>query len=272
MTTLSPFSLSLACLLSGVLSFSANADTAPSNSDGLVPGDSESKWVAGAMALSLNNIYKDGDSLNFLLPIIEYRGDMVFFKDGELGVKILSSGETDSGVFSGGLLVRGQASYLEDEDTYEDDTALVGLKERESIGEGGIYFRHKSDIGLAKIKFFGDLHSEKYGNRAEAQYIFDYSFEQWQINQSFTLVWEDSDRVNHFYGVSESEATAKRAEYQGQKAINLALGIDGRYRVNKNWDIKAAIGYVYLDDAISQSSIVSDTDITFLSLGTQYNF
>ena len=96
--------------------------------------------------------------------------------------------------------------------------------------------------------------------------------EQWQFNQSITLIWEDSDRVNHFYGVSKSEATDNRAEYKGQSAINLALGIDGRYRFNKNWDAKAAIGYVYLDDAISDSSIVDEDDITFISLGTQYNF
>ena len=270
MKTYSLFNLSLVSALSCFLSFNANADAL--SSDGLTPGDSDSKWVVGAMAFSLNNIYKDGDNIHLLLPILEYRGDIVFVKDGELGAKLLSSGKTHNGEFSGGVLISGQTSYLEDDDTYENDSALIGLKERDAIADGGIYFRHKSDMGLAKVKLFGDLHSEKYGNRAEAQYIFDFNMQQWQFNQSITLIWQDKDRVNHFYGVSQSEATSNRAEYEGKSAVNLALAVDGRYRFNKNWDVKAAVGYVYLDDTITDSSIVSDDDISFVSLGTQYNF
>lgn len=268
----SPLQLLFTSVFSGILSFNTLADTASAVSDGLNPGDSDSKWVAGAMALSLSNIYQDADNINLLVPVLEYRGDIIFLKDGELGAKLLSTGETEHGVLSGGLLLGGQASYLDDKDTYEDDSALIGLEERESIAEAGVYLRHKNEMGQAKLKFFGDLHSEKYGNRAEAQYIFALNKEQWQLNQSITLIWEDSDRIDHFYGVSQSESTANRAEYKGQSAINLALGIDGQYRVNKNWDVKAAVGYVFLDDAITDSSIVSDDDISFISLGTQYNF
>ena len=259
-------------VLGSLLCISSYADSTPTLSDGYSPGDSDSKWLVGAHAVTLNNPYKSADNINFLLPVVEYRGDVFFLKDGEFGAKIFGSGETDNGIFSSGLLLRGQVSYLEDEDNYDDDEALIGLKERESVGEAGIYFRHKSELGQAKIKLLTDLHDENYGNSAEAQYIFDLSSKQWQVNQTITAIWQDSDRVNHFYGVSASEATSTRAEYKGKSAINLIVGIDGRYRVNENWDIKAGLAYVYLDDAITDSSIVSEEGISLFSMGTEYNF
>ncbi|MEH6343957.1 MAG: MipA/OmpV family protein [Bermanella sp.] len=259
-------------ILGCLFSINSYADNTPILSDGYSPGDSDSKWLVGAHAVTLNNPYKSADNISLLLPVIEYRGDIFFLKDGEFGAKVFGTGETENGIFSTGLLIRGQASYLEDKDNYDDDEALIGLKERESVGEGGIYFRHKSELGQAKIKLFTNLNDEDHGNSAEAQYIFDLGTKQWQINQTITAIWQDSDRVNHFFGVSASEATDTRAEYQGKSAINLAVGIDGRYRVNENWDIKAGLAYVYLDDAITESSIVSEDGVSLFSMGTEYNF
>ncbi len=272
MKTLSPFKLALTSVISCTLSFNALANTEPQSSDGLSPGDSDSKWVVGVMGFTSDNIYKDGHDINFLSPILEYRGDVMFLKDGELGAKLLSSGKTQQGEFSGGLLLTAQDSYLSDDDLYKNDAALAGLKEREGVAEAGVYLRHKSELGQAKLKFFGDMQSEKYGNRAEVQYIFDINFKQWQINPMVTAIWEDSDRVNHFYGVSESEATQTRAQYKGKSNVHLAASINSRYRVNKIWDIEMSVAYVHLGDGVTDSSIVSKDDITMVAFGTKYNF
>ncbi len=90
MKIFAPIAAGLGCLLS-LNSFSDNANI---YSDGLSPGDSESTWVVGAYALSLNNIYKGGDDINVLVPTLEYRGETFFIKDGELGAKgIVNDGE-----------------------------------------------------------------------------------------------------------------------------------------------------------------------------------
>ncbi len=266
-----------ACALvaTALLPMSALADKATIYSDGLVPGDSQSKWVAGAYALSIGNIYTDAGNINTLIPMVEYRGETFFIKEAELGAKLFDSEETQYGIFSGGLMLSKDISYLADNGEYKNNAALSGLKERKDIGQTGFYAAHKSKHGLGKIKVFSGTKGDEDlspGNRADMYYTFNYKASKWRINPSIALSWVSSDRVNYLYGVSSDEVAAGRSEYEGKSAINFTGVIRGRYALTDHWDLDSAVFYSKLGSGITDSSIVEKDTFTMLAVGTTYNF
>ncbi len=254
-------------------SFADNADV---YSDGLAPGDSDSKWVVGAYALSINNIYKGADNINVLIPAVEYRGETFFIKNGELGAKLFGTQQTDNGIFSLGLLLKGEKSYLADKDNREESEALAGLNKRDDVGEIGMYFSHKTELGMAKVKIFNGIgdsgDDENFGNKADIYYTFNLQANKWHINPTLGVSWIDSDRVNHMFGVSTAEANANRSEYKGKSSVNLVGALRGRYSFNENWDFNSAAIYSKLGSGITDSSIVDTDDFGLVVVGTTYNF
>lgn len=236
-------------------------------SDAIGPGDSNSKWVVGGIGGAFTNPYTDEDNQGFFLPTVEYRGERFFVKDGQIGYSVL---QFDS--FSAGILLTGHGSYLHDEDEYDDNENLVGLKERKSTLDGGLYLMHRSDLGLLKLSILDELSGKHNGQSADLHYTFDIHYRGFAINPVIGVVWNGADMVNHFYGVSEAEANARRDAYEGKSTTNVYTGVRARYQFDQHWDAELAIAYSKLGSGISDSSIVEEDDLSFIGIGTHYNF
>ncbi len=248
-------------ILGGLLSFHSFA------SDGLSPGDSQSKWIVSGYAVSLNNIYEGEKDMTLVLPNVEYRGDRLFLKGGDFGVRLYSPQD-----FSMGVMLTGRASFLNDNGEYKNNTQLAGLQEREASLEAGLYFIHNSTMGQLKVKLLDEVSNKHNGQRADVNYVFDLSHKGWRINPSIGATWESKDTNNYYYGVSASEANAQRAQYTATSSTSVNTAINARYAMNDNWDINLGAGYTLLGDGISDSSIVQDNEIVHAVVGATYNF
>ncbi len=248
-------------MMGGIISFHSFA------SDGLSPGDSQSKWIVSGYAVSLNNIYEGEDDMTLVLPNVEYRGERFFIKDGDLGVRLYSPGDVSLGV-----ILTGRASFLNDNGEYKDNAKLAGLQERESSAEAGMYFIHNSNLGQLKVKLLDEISDKHNGQRADVNYVFDLSHNGWRINPSIGATWESKDMNNYYYGVSANEANAQRAQYTATSSTSVKTAINARYAMNDNWDLHLGAGYTLLGDGISDSSIVQDNEIVHAVMGATYNF
>lgn len=243
--------------------FAANTQA----SDAIGPGDSDSRWIVGASVVGQNNIYAGEDGVGYIFPNIVYNGDRFFVKDGTLN---LSIGELNN--FSGGLTVGVSGSFLSDEDEYEDTEELNGLIERDAAVEGGFYLNHTTDMGRLNLTVVTDLGDEHDGETVSLGYTFDLHAGEWAINPVVRLRWMSDSKVNHHFGVSASEATATRAEYEADSALNVYAGVRARYEFTENWDIGLETGVTYLDSTIQDSSIVEDDLIFQAGVTVSYNF
>ncbi len=236
-------------------------------SDAIAPGDSDSKWVVGGQIGTISNPYAGEDTVGFILPNVEYRGENFFVKDGHIAYKLFGT----SG-FSGGITLTGRGSFLYDDDEYEDNRALAGLKEKDGTLDAGFYLLHKSSLGRLKVTVLDEITGEHNGQSADINYIFDFKIYKWYVNPVIGLAWSSSNSVDHFYGVSEDEETATRAAYEGDDTIDLYTGIRGRYEFTQHWDINLAAVYVNLGSGITDSSIVDEDELFISSVGASYNF
>lgn len=240
---------------------------APLASDAIGPGDSDSRWILGASAFALNNVYVGEDALLLAAPRLTYNGEHLFLKEGSLN---LSFGE--QGSFGGGLTLNLDNSFLSDEDEYEDTRELAGLFERDATVEGGFYINHTTDMGRLKLTVVTDLDDKHEGHTASLKYTFDMLAGGWYINPVVGMHWLSNNKVNHHYGVSEAEALPGRAAYQAGSALNLFAGLRARYEFTEHWDISLQSALTYLDSDIRDSSIVDDDYVFQVGATLSYNF
>ena len=236
-------------------------------SDAIDPGDNDSRWIVGASVVSLTNPYVGESNETYLVPSLIYNGERFFFKNGVAGLSVLQRGK-----FSGGFLLNPDGSLLYDEDEYDDNPRLAGIKERDGTLEGGFYINHTSDLGRLNVSVLTDLGNDHDGQTVTMRYIFDYKAGQWNINPVVGVSWISDDKVDHHYGVRANEATAVRAVYKADSAVNVFAGIRGRYEFNDHWDLNLEAGVTRLDSAIKDSPIVEEDNIAFSKISVRYSF
>jgi outer membrane protein len=252
--------LSLISVISA-LSLQANA------SDAVGPGDSDSKWVLGAVSGISKNPYSGEGSESWISPTIRYNGERFFIKDASLNLHIAKSNN-----FSGGVKVTVDGGFLSDSSDFNDNEKLAGLKERDATLLGGFYVNHDSDYGRLSFSALTDLDNEHDGQVATLKYTFDLKAGDWNINPVVGLQWASDEVVNYYAGVGASESTATRAQYSGSDAFNAFAGMRARYEITDNWDVNLKAGFSKLGSDLTDSPILEDDFISSASIGINYNF
>ncbi|MBX2847169.1 MAG: MipA/OmpV family protein [Acidiferrobacterales bacterium] len=238
-----------------------------SGSDAIDPGDSESTWVVGGAVGALNNPYSgEGDDV-WISPTIRYNGKRVFVKEDSVNIHI-----TKSNGFSAGLKFALDAGFLIDRDNFKDNAQLAGLTERDGTIMGGIYVNHDSDLGRLSFSALTDAANEHNGRSAQLKYTFDLKAGDWNINPELGAEWLSDDYVNHYAGVSETEATSSRFLYRADDAIVAFAGIRARYDFTDHWDINLRTGVSKLGSEFKDSPIIEDDLVYQASVGINYNF
>ncbi|MFK7734224.1 MAG: MipA/OmpV family protein [Pseudomonadales bacterium] len=236
-------------------------------SDAVGPGDRDTLWLVGGGAGVYTNVYKGENQSGSLIPNLRYNGKLFFIKNATLNLSLVTAG-----AFSGGLTLATDSSFLSDTDDYRDNAQLAGLNERDATIEGGLYINHTSKLGRASLSVMSDLGHEHDGQAATLSYTFDLRAGNWFINPMIGLHWMGNKKVNHYYGVSATEATAQRLAYEAGSALNAFLAIRGRYEFSQHWDFEVHAGATRLDSSISSSSIVDEDYVAFGGLSINYSF
>ena len=246
-------------------------------SDAIGPGDSDSRWVVGGSASTMNNVYVGEDTEGYILPYVEFNGETFWVKNGTFNV---SFGQWDS--LSGGVTAKLDGGFLSNDDNYEDNEKLAGLEERGYSADGGIYLYHTTDRGRLKLALYTDVGSEHDGHEAIVKYTFDLKAGAWSINPMIGAQWLSDNKVNYFYGVSDAESTPLdtfhavptyvREAYKGGAAVNYFAGVRGRYEITDNWDVNLNAGVTRLDSDVTDSSVVEDDYSYCASASFRYNF
>lgn len=244
-----------------VLSLQANA------SDGIGPGDSDSKWVVGMAVAAFTNPYSDESTETFISPTIRYNGERFFINDDSIGLHLAKSHG-----FSVGLTAALDAGFLIDESFYKDNKKLMDLNKRDGTILGGAYINHDSSLGRLSFRALTDLADKHDGQAASLKYTFDLKAGNWNINPVLGVQWLSSDYVNHHVGISTDESTASRYQYSGENTTNTFAGIRARYDITENWDVNLQTGVTKLGNGFSYSTIIDDDTVYQASVGINYNF
>lgn len=246
-------------------------------SDAYSPGESDSQWIVGGTVLAWENPYinegdidggdDDGEYNGAIVPRVEYRGERFFIDGDGLGVNLFRKNG-----FSTGLKLTGNATYLSDHDNYDDNDRLATIKERDATADLGLYVIHNYNNGQLKVTAWQEISNEHDGHSVEARYSYNFPLGRWNITPMAGVTWASDELVNHFYGVSEAEASGDITAYKGKSTTSYFGGVAVRFDINDHWDVRFNTAFVSLGDGIKDSSIVSDSTTVISGVGVNYNF
>jgi len=238
-------------------------------SDALMPGDSDSKWVAGLTVGGMENPLAgdDKDAIGLADINLEYRGETLFLAQDGIGVNLLRYKSTSTG-----LILSGKTGFLYNDDMYDDIDLLKNVKEREMTADLGMYVIHNMDMGQLRVRAMEEISGKHKGHSADATFIANFNSGEWRINPFVSVAYESKELVEHFYGISADEVTTDLAAYDGDDSVNVSAGINARYNLTANWELGLGASITKLGEGISDSDLIKDDVLYSAAITANYNF
>lgn len=224
----------------------------------------DSQWSLGLGAVTIQKAYRDIDSYNMAMPLLNYENKWVSLAGPRLDVKL---GSIQS------LSFRLRARYA-GSDGYEssDSPFLAGMDERKgSIWAGGAAI-WKNDIANVSAELLGDASGNSKGSRFKLQVDRRFGVGSFGFTPRLGVEWYDSKFVDYYYGVKTSEARVGRAAYQGESSNGVEAGLRIDYSPARQHNLFLDVGITQFGSAIKDSPLVEKSSQSAVSLGYLYRF
>ena len=207
----------------------------------------------------------DSDEKTIFTPVILYEGKHLFARGQTVGWDFTSSDEWELAVIAEYLLYGYEES---------DSDFLDGMRDRApSIGVGGHVVWTPNEFGI-KLAAVTDVADESEGSQVRGKLFYVSKFgDGFTVTPSFSVIWQDEDFNDYYYGVRTSEATMIRPAYEADDDINYRFGLNASYqKPGSPWRYMGAISYELLGDEIDDSPIVEDDSVLSAFIGIGYTF
>jgi outer membrane protein len=153
-----------------------------------------------------------------------------------------------------------------------DGAKLAGMATRRGSLSGGPTFDWQGDLGALSLGYFFDLSSASRGGYVDVllnrPFIND---GRWDVSGTIELSRLDSKVVNYYFGVTPSEVTATRANYQPGATTNVTPWITGQYNWTKRIALMFGANATRLGSAAARSPIVERGQAPLFYLGLGIN-
>ena len=156
----------------------------------------------------------------------------------------------------------------------EDSPELEGITERKSSIEGGLALDWSPGKYLLSATAFTDLLGRSGGQQVGLDFsrAWTFSRKRWGLTPSIGVVWQSSDFVDYYVGVTPEEAGPGRPPFQGESAVNFRASAFAYFALTMRVDFVGNVRVQRLDGEISSSPIVDKPRGYFGLVGVNYRF
>jgi len=255
--------LTILILLSGLplLAQDKAAETAPTPP----PAQSAFQWSLGIGAFSSPRPYVGAENSQMVAPLIDISYKKLYVQGIQAGYRFFDT-EKFSLDARAGIVFNGLDP--------DDSEYLEGMDKRRSSIEGGFVFVWKPGKFRLSTAAYTDLLGRSYGQQASTDFSRTWTFNryQWGITPSIGVVWQSSNFIDYYYGVTPEEARPGRPPFSGHSVINFRSSLFGYYFLNMRIRLIGLIRIQRLDNEIIDSPIVDQSRGIFATLGISYRF
>ena len=140
--------------------------------------------------------------------------------------------------------------------------------------EGGFVFAWKPGKYQLSTAAYTDLLGRSYGQEVSTDFSRTWTFNryQWGFTPSIGAVWQSSNFVDYYYGVTPEEARPGRPPFRGHSVINFRSSLFGFFFINMRIRLVGLIRIQRLDNEIIDSPIVDQSRGIFATAGVSYRF
>lgn len=257
----SRFLLSILILLSS-LPLSAQEE-APQSTE--APPPSKVQWSLGIGAFSSPRPYVGAENSQIVAPLIEINYGKIYVQGIQAGYKFFDTDkfrlDARAGIVFNGL-------------DPDDSPALEGMNKRRPTIEGGVVFDWKPGKYRLSTGVYTDLLGRSYGQQVSSDFSRTWTFNrfQWGFTPSVGVVWQSSNFVDYYYGVTPEEARPGRPPFRGSSVVNFRSSLFAFFFFNMRIRAVGLVRIQRLDNEIIDSPIVDQSRGIFATLGVVYRF
>jgi MipA family protein len=222
--------------------------------------------ILGAGLFSGQRIIGKGGVRTVPIPIILmlYK-DTAYWSIGGGGVWLL---QTDDRSLRLGAGVRVQGGWAPD-----DDPELVGMQKRKGSLDGYVNGVWRTPLVAIGAHYYHDIANVSRSNAANLRFSRNFRVsDDLRITPSIGATWQDSKRVDYYYGVRPEEALPVRPAYNGRDTINISAGLAGAFRLHQSWSLLGGVFTTRLGNGIADSPIVTRRYSTMAYGGAGWRF
>jgi outer membrane scaffolding protein for murein synthesis (MipA/OmpV family) len=259
----------LAILAAGGLSMaSASAQTTDALSKSSGQGraeteSSDSKWAIGLAGGMNYRVYRDFDDKVRGFPMVTYEGEYVHLFGSGVDVKLPSVGP---------VTFRLRGKYISEGYESGDSPFLRGMSDRDSSFWVGGVATWRTDLVRLSAEVLTDTMSNSKGSRAKLQLDRRFAAGAFGFTPRLATEWVDSNYVDYYYGVTESEVIAGRPGYQGDSTVNAEVGMRIDWRPTLNHSVFLDLGATRMGGTIKDSPLVEKDTQYGVGFGYFYRF
>ena len=207
--------------------------------------------------------YVGEDSRTDLIPLYLYEGKYIFAHGTSLGVHVFRND-----LFTFDVLARARFNRLDP----DNNELLQGLSKRRQSVDAGISFGLRGRLGELQLTGVTDVLDNSNGSEIDLSYRFPISRRNWGFTPFASIVLQDSDLTQYYFGVPPDEATPERPAYQPGNALNIVWGLNTSYHFSDKFFVFANIAFEGLDSEIANSPIVRSNNNAYGAVGATYLF
>lgn len=199
------------------------------------------------------------------LPYFSYRNKQFYVEGLDIGYKFYNSRHITASLFT-------TPRFYEVRSSFAKDGELNGINETKPSYFAGASIQFHTTIATITFQALRDL-VESDGTELviQASKAFKTS-KSLTLTPSIGLTYQNTSLVAYYYGVQPNEVAAGRPQYDGDTSTNYNVTLNASWDVTKHLQLLAQLKYETLGEGITDSPIVDEDNVNFITLGFVYRF
>jgi len=154
----------------------------------------------------------------------------------------------------------------------EESPVLEGLEGTGYSVHAGVSFSMVNGPVNLNLQLLTDVLDESGGSEIAGTISKTFTWNKLSLTPAFSINWQDDALVDHYYGVSASDATATRAQYSAGSVVNMAVSLTAGYPITSKLNVFGALRMDQFGSEIENSPIVDEDSTSSATLGFVYSF
>jgi len=227
----------------------------------LIAENTKQKLTIGLGPYVQTQPYKDTQDILLLSPVIFYDNGLVYIRWSRAGIYFLGNKGDD---FSWGVSLSVQPRVQ----SFDPSTSknLKAIDEKESTFEGGLALSAIYKNAYVESMLLTDIlaHHDAWIFKTEVGY--DFEIAHLKLYPSFILVYQSSDFLNYYYGVSQKEADNSSFDtYTTHSGLQIGAQTYIKYPINENLSTLLNLRVDKLPKTVKESPLI-ETNLIYSGL------
>ncbi len=219
--------------------------------------DEKQKVTVGAGVYIQTQPYKNVDDIILPSPIIFFDNEIIYMRWSRAGIYFLGDKQDD---YAWGFSLTAQPR------TYgykpSDSNYLAGLDEKKNTWEGGIAFSATIDKAYIEVMALTDMLNRYESWIIKTEIGYDFKAGSFSLYPSMILVYQSSEFLNYYYGISKKEAlTSAYNKYSTKNGFQIGFQTYIKYPFTDSISALINLRMDKLSDQATKSPIVHDNYI-----------